>query len=137
ERARRRREPLVQRPQAFAAAVDRHDDAQLAHALALPAAVKALRARSVVLVQARHHPRVVAEELLGARRQAGDGRIAERAHVIDLLLDVGAGELVVDRQPILARGIAARAVPKRRVEYKHGPWRTLDALGRAPQFALV
>ena len=43
-------------------------------------------------------------------------QIAQRARIVDLLLEIGRRELVVDRQPVAARGVDAGGVPKRRIE---------------------
>ena len=52
---------------------------------------------------------------------------AQRAHVVDLLLQVGPGELVVEAEPVAPRAVRARGVPERGVEDEHGPG---GALGR-------
>src|SRR6266566_2842297 len=55
--------------------------------LSLASPVEALRLRSVELIEAGHHARVPSQDLLGAWLLREDRRIAEGAHVINLLLD--------------------------------------------------
>src|SRR6185503_5823936 len=43
-----------------------------------------------------------------------------RPHVVDLLLDERARELVVDREPVPARYVLSRGVPERGIEHDHG-----------------
>ena len=79
-----------------------------ASALATP--VQPLLGRPVVLVEARHDSGVPAQELLRSIPEREDALVAERTHVVDLLLDVRAGELLVDREAVTPRDVLAGSV---------------------------
>src|ERR1043165_7545976 len=97
---------LPPRPGSFTSAVS-----------ALASAIYAIRA--VILLEARRHARVPAEELLHARRLPLHELVAEAAHVVDLLLEVRVRELLIHRAAIVCRPIASRGMPQRRIEDQH------------------
>src|SRR5262245_28827126 len=100
---------------------------------ALATAVQTRLLRLVVLVKARHDSRVPAEELLRPGRLPQNDGLAERAHVVDLLLDVRSRELVVDREPITPGRVESRRMPERRVEDDHRPGFAFDRLAECSQ----
>ena len=91
------------------AAVNGDDDAQLDGALgvraptrasALATPVQPLLGRPVELVEARDDTCIPPEQLLRSIALLQDLLVPERPDVVDLLLHVGAGELLVDREPV-------------------------------------
>src|SRR6266545_2702700 len=95
--------------------------------LALPRPIEPFLRRAVVLVVARDHARVPAKELLRARRLVEDEVVTKGSDVVDLLLDPGAGELVIDRQAVSLGAVDARRVPDGRVEEHHAPGRAFES----------
>src|SRR4051812_24188574 len=98
----------------------------MAGASSLAGSVQALLGRPVILVQARHHSRVPAEQLLRSWSLSLDEVLTEGADVVDLRLDPGARELLVDRETVLAGAVDAGGVPERGVEHDHRPRRAVN-----------
>lgn len=103
----------------------------------MPLPIQSLVRRLVILVQIGNHSTVPSEQLLSTRRLLQNHGVAQRADVVDLLLEKRARKLMIYGQAVFAGGVSASRMPKRRVKNEQRARRALNGNGIAREVGMV